>query len=171
LRGSNIRLVIGIDPGSKVTGYGLVADQDGRLVCLRSGQVKPPAGWPLARRLAAVFDGLMEVIQSYQPQEMAVEDIFFARNARSALALGHVRGVALLAAAKKGLVVQAYAPNAIKKSVVGYGRASKDQVSRMVKSLLSLDQSLSPDVTDALACAICHLNTSATLNRLKAQRG
>ena len=97
-----------------------------------------------------------------------MEDIFFAKNARSALALGHVRGVALLAAARNGLPVATYSPNAIKKSVVGYGRASKDQVGRMVCSLLSIREIPGQDVTDALACAVCHLNSSATEQRLKA---
>jgi len=166
-----IGLVIGIDPGSKVTGYGLVSlNGSGRLTCLRSGQIKPPANRPLAERLAVVFEGLTEVVERDRPEEMAVEDIFFARNVKSALALGHVRGVALLTAARTGIPVFTYSPSTIKKAVVGYGQASKEQVSHMVCAQLGLEPGLALDVTDALACAICHLNTSATLNRIS-ERG
>ena len=164
---SKIRLIIGIDPGSRVTGYGLIqGDEEGRMSCLAAGRIKPTASWPLSRRLKTVYDGLLEVLDQYQPHEMAVEDVFFARNVRSALALGHVRGVALLVAATRGLPVHDYSPRTIKKALVGYGQASKEQVSHMVRSLLSLEAGLGPDETDALACAICHLHTSATLNRM-----
>jgi len=164
---SNIRLIIGIDPGSQVTGYGLIqGDEKGRMSCLAVGRIKPTASWPLSRRLKVVYDGLLEILDQHQPDEMAVEDVFFARNARSALALGHVRGVALLAAATHGLPVHDYSPRSIKKALVGYGQASKEQVSHMVRSLLTLEAGLGLDETDALACAICHLHTSATLNRM-----
>jgi crossover junction endodeoxyribonuclease RuvC len=152
-----------------VTGYGLVeVAAGGRMICRLAGQIAPPSGWPLPRRLEAVFQGLTELILKHEPQEMAVEDIYFARNARSALALGHVRGVVLLAAAQSRLPVETYTASAIKKAVVGYGRAGKEQVGRMVCSLLSLNQALGQDVTDALACAVCHLNTSATARRIAA---
>ena len=152
-----------------MTGYALVEAGPGcGPVCRLAGEIRPSPAWPLSRRLAAVFEGLDRIIAQHRPLEMAVEDIFFAKNARSALALGHVRGVALLAAARNGLPVATYSPNAIKKSVVGYGRASKDQVGRMVCSLLSIREIPGQDVTDALACAVCHLNSSATEQRLKA---
>jgi len=138
------------------------------MVCRLAGQIAPSPGWPLPRRLEAVFQGLAEFIREHGPTEMAVEDIYFAKNARSALALGHVRGVVLLAAAQANLPVRTYTASAIKKAVVGYGRASKDQVGRMVCSLLSIDRPLGQDVTDALACAVCHLNTSATARRIAA---
>lgn len=140
--------------------------QDRSLSCPTCGLIRPPAGRPLAWRLRAVYEGLREVIAAHRPDEMAVEDVFFARNAKAALALGHVRGVALLAAAETGLEVFSYSPRTIKKALVGYGQASKDQVSRMVVSLLDLKDAPGQDATDALACAICHLNTSSTLRRL-----
>ncbi len=168
-RGRNrIGLIIGIDPGTRITGYALVEDGDSSgPVCRLAGEIRPAPALPLSQRLAAVFDGLDRIIVEHNPLEMAVEDIFFAKNARSALALGHVRGVILLAAARHGLPVSTYSANTIKKSVVGYGGASKDQVGRMVRSLLSIRDELGRDVTDALACAICHLNSSATSRRLK----
>ncbi len=166
---SRIGLIIGIDPGSKVTGYALVeGGNPSRPVCRLAGEIRPNPAWPLARRLAAVFDGLDRIIAENRPQEMAVEDVFFAKNARSALALGHVRGVALLAAARHGLEVSTYSANAIKKSVVGYGRASKDQVGQMVCSLLAIREVPGRDVTDALACALCHINTSGTARKIQA---
>jgi crossover junction endodeoxyribonuclease RuvC len=152
-----------------VTGYALV--EGGEVsgpVCRLAGEIRPRPGNPLAQRLADVFEGLDKIIAEHQPEEMAVEDVFFAKNARSALALGHVRGVVLLAAARHGLPVATYSANAIKKSVVGYGRAGKEQVGQMVCSLLSIKADLGPDVTDALACALCHLNSSATAKRVQA---
>lgn len=165
------RLILGIDPGSKATGYGLIRGQGQSLACPAAGLIRPPAGWSLARRLEGVYDGLTEVIAQTEPDEMAVEDIFFAKNARSAIALGHVRGVALLAAAKAGLPITIYTPASIKKAVVGYGRASKEQVSTVVRSLLNINKPLALDTTDALACAICHYHTSATLRRIEAAEG
>lgn len=166
-RGSEISLVIGIDPGSRITGYGLVeSGPDGSLVCRLAGEIRPSPGWPLERRLGVVFDGLTEIIAEHNPEEMAVEDIYFSRNARAALALGQARGAALIAAARHGIPVRTYTASEIKKAVVGYGRAGKEQVGQMVRSLLAINQPLGADVTDALACAICHLNTSRTLGRL-----
>ena len=136
------------------------------MTCLAAGRITPPARLPLHQRLERVFSGLSEIVESAGPEEMAVESVFFAKNAKSALALGHVRGVALLTAARAGLPVFAYSPAEIKKAVVGYGRAAKEQVGHMVANLLNLDYNLAADVTDALACAVCHLNTSATLARL-----
>lgn len=165
-------MIIGIDPGTRITGYALVEAGDSSAPVYRlAGEIRPNPSWPLSERLAVVFDGLDRIITENNPLEMAVEDIFFAKNARSALALGHVRGVALLAAARHGLPVSTYSATTIKKSVVGYGRASKDQVGQMVCSLLSIKETLGQDVTDALACAICHLNSSATTRRLKAAMG
>ena len=168
-RSSSIGLIIGIDPGTRVTGYALVeGGNSSPPACRLAGEIRPNPSWPLSRRLAAVFDGLDRIIADHRPLEMAVEDVFFAKNARSALALGHVRGVALLAAARHGLEVSTYSANAIKKSVVGYGRASKEQVGRMVCSLLAIREAPGPDVTDALACAICHLNNSGTAKKIAA---
>jgi crossover junction endodeoxyribonuclease RuvC len=166
-RSSIIRRILGIDPGSKATGYGIISTHpDGRLSCLTAGLIKPPAGWALADRLAAVFDGLNSIIEDYKPDEAAIEDMFFSKNVRSAISLGHVRGVAVLTASKSGLSVYSYPPTSVKKAVVGYGRAAKEQVGHMVRSILNIDQAMPLDTTDALACAICHFHTSKTISRL-----
>lgn len=164
--------VLGIDCGSEVTGYGVVEDADARsLRCVAAGIVKARARDPLPRRLDAIFRELRRVIEVHRPEMVAIEDIFYAANAKSALKLGHVRGVAMLAAAVEGLEVAEYAPLAIKSAVVGYGRAEKAQVQHMVARLLKLDAPPSPpDVADALAIAICHLHTAATLQRQAARR-
>jgi crossover junction endodeoxyribonuclease RuvC len=156
-------LVLGIDPGSKYTGYGLVRRQGAKLVFEAAGRIKTQAADPLADRLYEVFGGLRAVLTEYAPQAVAVEDVFFAKNVRSAVRLGHVRGVALLAAAEAGLKVFEYPPASIKQAVVGYGRADKNQVGLMVRQLLGLRQPLPEDAADALAAAICHLNQNTTL--------
>lgn len=166
-RENKISLILGIDPGSRVTGFGLIGLKGpSDLVCVDAGLIRPPGGWPVPRRLMAIYDGLCKVINDTRPDEVAVEDIFFARSARAAIGLGQARGVALLAAAKADLPVSIYAPTAIKKALVGYGRASKDQVGHMVRSMLNLNRPLALDATDALACAICHFHTSATARRV-----
>ena len=120
-------------------------------------------------RLKKVFDGLSELIAQYQPEVVAIEDVFYSVNAKSALKLGHVRGVAMMSAAQHGLSVVAYAPLAIKSAVVGYGRAEKSQVQVMVARLLNLEEPPQPaDAADALAIAICHIHTAATLQRQSA---
>ena len=126
----------------------------------------------LELRLKTVFDGLTEQMVLHRPQVVAIEDVFYSVNAKSALKLGHVRGVAMMAAAQQGLSVVAYAPLAIKSAVVGYGRAEKSQVQVMVARLLHLDQPPQPaDAADALAIAICHIHTAATLLRQAAPLG
>jgi len=160
--------VLGIDCGSDVTGYGVVepAGKDGELCCVASGAIRLTGRDRLPARLANVFNGLRAVIEQHHPDEVAIEDVFYAVNAKSALKLGHVRGVAMLAAASCGLEVAEYAPLTIKSAVVGYGKAEKVQVQEMVMRLLKLEQRPEPaDVADALAIAICHIHTSATLLR------
>ncbi|MDY6851152.1 MAG: crossover junction endodeoxyribonuclease RuvC [Thermodesulfobacteriota bacterium] len=158
-------LALGIDPGSKFTGYGLVAKEGSRLRFIAAGRISTKAGAPLSERLNQVFTGLRRVIRRYSPDMAAVEDIFFAKNVRSAVRLGHVRGVALLAAAEAGLPVSEYSPATIKMAVVGYGQADKSQVGLMVKKILGLDHDLTEDAADALAAAICHLNQTPALSR------
>ena len=162
--------VLGIDCGSEVTGFGIVEQsRDRTLHCIVCGAIRLSPKQALPTRLAELFQQLSEVITSHSPQVVAIEDIFYAANAKSALKLGHVRGVAMLAAASFELQVAEYAPLAIKSAVVGYGRAEKSQVQQMVAHLLRLPQPPEPaDVADALAIAICHLHTSATLLRQKA---
>ena len=159
--------VLGIDCGGAYTGYGVVEMRSGgRLVCLTCGAIKLSPRDPLARRLARIYDGLGALIVEHQPNEVAIEGIFYALNVKSALKLGQVRGVAMLAAAAAGLEVAEYSPLTIKSSVVGYGRAEKQQVQDMVTRLLGLDEPPEPmDASDALAIAICHLHTAATLAR------
>jgi len=162
--------VLGIDCGTEYTGYGVVELEDsGRLVCLISGAIKLSAREPLPRRLSRISQRLAEIIREHQPDNVAIEDVFYALNVKSALKLGQVRGVAMLAAATAGLEVAEYSPLSIKSAVVGYGRAEKNQVQHMVRQHLELEEIPEPaDAADALAIAICHLHTSATLERQRA---
>ncbi len=154
------RLVLGVDPGSVITGYGLLAgDGISPPRHVAAGTIRTDRSRPLAERLLTVFEALSELIAEHRPDEVAVEEVFQAKNARSALALGHARGVALLAAAHAGRQVFAYAPARIKQAVTGTGRAGKAQVAQVVARLLGLDQPPPPDAADALAVALCHLNS------------
>lgn len=164
--------VLGIDCGSEYTGYGIVeSGAGGELAAVVAGVVRLSTRDPLPARLARVYRGLSEIIANQRPEAVAIEDVFYAANAKSALKLGHVRGVAMLAAANHGLPVAEYAPLSIKSAVVGYGKAEKSQVQEMVKRLLQLPAVPEPpDVADALAIAICHLHTAATLSRQAAGR-
>lgn len=159
--------VLGIDCGGEYTGYGIVEmESSGKLCFLTCGAIKLSPREPLPQRLSRIFARLGELISEYDPDEVAIEDVFYALNVKSALKLGQVRGVAMLAAATAGLAVSEYSPLTIKSSVVGYGRAEKPQVQAMVTRLLALPTAPEPmDASDALAIAICHLHTIATLNR------
>jgi len=150
--------IIGIDPGLRRTGWGVV-DSDGvRLVYVASGHVASDAGDDLAYRLRAIFEGLSSVIASFKPHEAAIEETFVNENARATLKLGQARGMALLAPAVKGLAIAEYTPNLIKKSVVGAGHAEKHQIQAMIGFLLPKARFESADEADALAIAICHAN-------------
>lgn len=160
--------VFGIDCGTECTGYGVVESDDAarepRLISLAFGGVRLPKKLPLPQRLALVYAELTTMLTIYQPDVVAIEEVFYSVNAKSALKLGQVRGVALLAAANQGLPVAEYAPLKIKSSVVGYGLAQKEQVQFMVARLLMLEAVPEPaDAADALAVAICHLHTAQTL--------
>jgi crossover junction endodeoxyribonuclease RuvC len=159
--------VLGIDCGGEYTGYGVVEMlSGGRLVCLTSGAIKLSPREALPRRLSRIYMQLGAIISEHQPDEVSIEDVFYALNVKSALKLGQVRGVAMLAAASAGLEVSEYSPLTIKSSVVGYGRAEKQQVQHMVTRLLELAAPPEPlDASDALAIAICHLHTAGTLAR------
>jgi len=159
--------VLGIDCGGKYTGYGVVEQNDsGALHCICCGAIGLSARDPLEVRLKTIASGLEEVIRKHSPQQVAIEDVFYAVNVKSALKLGHVRGVAMLVAAQAGLEVIAYSPLSIKSAVVGYGKAEKSQVQVMVAHLLEMAAPPEPcDAADALAIAICHLHTAATLRR------
>jgi crossover junction endodeoxyribonuclease RuvC len=162
--------VLGIDCGGEYTGYGVVEmDRVGRLTYLSCGAIKLSTREPLPLRLSRIYIKLGAIISDHRPDEVAIEDVFYALNVKSALKLGQVRGVAMLAAASAGLEVAEYSPLTIKSSVVGYGRAEKQQVQHMVTRLLELPALPEPmDASDALAIAICHLHTAGTLNRKRA---
>lgn len=152
-------LVLGIDPGSLTTGYGLVEKKDNKLIYVEAGKISFSYSLPFSERIYKIYKSLLEVIQTYHPEEVSIEDIFFAKNVKSALKIGHARGAALIAAIQRGLKVFEYTPLQIKQSVVGYGRATKEQVRSMVQLILKLDnQKFSLDTSDALAIAICHHN-------------
>jgi crossover junction endodeoxyribonuclease RuvC len=163
--------VLGIDCGTEYTGYGVVellSDErnNDRLVCIVCGAIKVSPRDPMPARLSRISIGLQELISQHRPDRVAIEDVFYATNVKSALKLGQVRGVAMLAAASAGLEVAEYSPLSIKSAVVGYGRAEKHQVQQMVTRLLRLEQVPEPaDAADALAIAICHLHTAATRER------
>lgn len=152
-------IVLGIDPGTANTGYGVVASRRGRVVALDGGVIETKAGLPLERRLASIHARLCELIAEHRPEAVAVEDLFFGANARSAFAVGQARGVVLLAAGQHGLPCSSYTPQQIKSAVCGSGRADKLQVQQMVQRLLSLSELPRPDhAADALAVGICHAN-------------
>lgn len=150
--------IIGIDPGSRVTGYGVIDAGLGRLHFVACGVVKTTPKFPFAHRLNEIFEGVNEVVQIHGPAIAAIEDVFLASNPRSALKLGHARGAAVVAAMQNGLSVYDYSPRVVKQAVVGYGQADKAQVQHMVRVLLSLSRAPSSDAADALAVAICHAN-------------
>jgi crossover junction endodeoxyribonuclease RuvC len=162
--------VLGIDCGGEYTGFGVVElCPDGKLVCLACGAIRLSTRDPLPVRLATIFNRLGTLIREHQPDNVAIEDVFYALNVKSALKLGQVRGVAMLAASTAGLDVSEYAPLTIKSAVVGYGKAEKQQVQHMVTRILNLAEVPQPaDAADALAIAICHLHTAATLERQRA---
>ncbi len=159
--------VLGIDCGGEYTGYGVVEQDDcGSLHHCCSGAIHLSPRHALEIRLKKICEGLTEIIGAHSPEQVAIEDVFYAVNAKSALKLGHVRGVAMLVAAQAGLEVVAYSPLSIKSAVVGYGKAEKSQVQIMVARLLDLPAPPEPaDAADALAIAICHLHTAGTLRR------
>ncbi|MCU0587635.1 MAG: crossover junction endodeoxyribonuclease RuvC [Syntrophobacteraceae bacterium] len=158
---------IGIDPGSRATGYGIVEGDGRRLRYVASGVVSLQGQLPLWDRLGIIYTRLTAIIHEYQPGCMAVEDVFLAKNVKSALKLGHARGAAILAGVNAGLGIHEYSALQIKQAVVGYGRAAKDQVEDMVRFFFGLKGQLNPNASDALAVALCHLNTGASLSRWK----
>lgn len=152
-------IVLGIDPGVANTGYGVVAHERGRLVALDGGVLETAAGLEAGERLAAIHAGVGELLDGYRPDAVAIEDLYFGANARSAFAVGQARGVVVLAAGQRAIRCASYTPQQIKAAVCGSGRAEKDQVQRMVQTLLALPDLPRPDhAADALAVAICHAN-------------
>lgn len=162
--------ILGIDPGSRTTGYGMVDSEGNRLRHIDNGIVATNPKDPLAQRLKVIYDGVTRIIAAYQPEVVAVEQIFLAKNPQAALVLGHARGTAILAAINAGLAVHEYTALQVKSAVVGYGRAGKPQVQQMVKVLLNLPEIAQEDAADALGVAICHAH-SRTLNQTLNLRG
>ncbi len=152
--------VFGIDPGSLTTGYGVVEKDGTRLVHVDNGVVRPKSGCSFSMRLENIFAEIGKLIDIFKPDVVALEDAFFYKDARAAMKLGHVRGIAMLAAVSKGLDVVEYAPGSVKQAVTGFGHATKLQVQKMVQAILKLPDVAAEDASDALAVAICHLNTS-----------
>lgn len=148
--------ILGIDPGSRVTGYGVIEVRGRELGFISCGTIRTAREPNFSRRLSIIFKGVSQVIDSHQPAVAAVEELFVAKNPRSALKLGHARGVAVVAAIEKELAVHDYTARKIKQTVAGYGQAEKAQVQHMVRTLLELDATPSSDAADALAVAICH---------------
>jgi len=153
-------IVIGIDPGTANTGFGVVRTAGARMVALDGGVIETPADLPVEKRLARLHESLGELVRWHEPKAMALEDLFFGKNVGSALSVGQARGVAMLAAAEHGLPCYDYTPQAVKKAVCGSGSADKGQVQRMVANLLGLPEPPAPDhAADAFAVAICHAGT------------
>ncbi|PYS08201.1 MAG: crossover junction endodeoxyribonuclease RuvC [Acidobacteria bacterium] len=153
--------VLGIDCGSRVTGYGVIDSDGGECCMVRCGAIKTKSSDPLPNRLRSIHNAIVEIIRDLEPEAAAFESLFYATNVQSALKLGYVRGVSMFAAAEANLPVFEYSPLEVKSAVTGYGRAEKNQVQQMVRALLKLEASPEPyDVSDALAVAICHVHTN-----------
>jgi crossover junction endodeoxyribonuclease RuvC len=152
-------IVLGIDPGTASTGYGVVESSGSRLRAIEQGVIATAAGVPLERRLYAIHARICELLDAHRPEAIAIEELYFGANVRTAFAVGQARGVVLLAAGQRGLPARSYTPQQVKGAVCGSGRAAKDQVARMVVRLLGLSAAPSTDhASDALAVAICELN-------------
>jgi crossover junction endodeoxyribonuclease RuvC len=156
------RVALGIDPGTAIVGYAVVMAKGSEMNLLACDVITTPAKMPLAQRLQLIYEGLTGIIEAFKPQEAAMEELFFAKNARTAMTVGQARGVAMLALANGGLSVAEYTPKQVKQAVTGYGDAKKEQVGEMVRILLKLTAVPRPDdAADAAAVAICHLNTAS----------
>jgi crossover junction endodeoxyribonuclease RuvC len=162
----NREIVLGIDPGSIVTGWGLIEIEGNRLCHVAHGTIGVSAALGQAARLSQIYRGILEIVQQYRPAAVSLEKVFFSRNVQSALKLGQARGMALLAAAQNQIDVSEYSAAEIKVAVVGYGRATKEQVQRMVTALLCLRGAMRADAADALAAAICHVHRATFQTRV-----
>lgn len=168
----SMSVVMGIDPGAANLGFGLVRLQSGRMVALDGGVIETSAGTPIEQRLKRIHALISELIGYHRPQAVAIEDLYFGKNVRSAMAVGQASGVVMLAAAEHDIECFTYTPQAVKMAVCGSGAAAKGQVQRMVGTLLSLDEPPTPDhAADALAVAICHAGGLARSRALAAAGG
>lgn len=163
-------IILGVDPGTAITGYGILQSDGDDLSLIDYGAITTPSDWLMPRRLQQIHTELSALIAKHSPTDAVIEKLFFSKNVRTALSVGQARGVALLAAAQAGLTIHEYTPLQIKQAVVGYGRAEKQQIQQMVKMLLQLDFVPQPDdAADALAVAICHAH-SARFESVKDER-
>lgn len=158
--------ILGIDPGSRITGFGVIEIEDGQLSYVTSGCIRV-AGQALPERLKSIFNSVSEIVADFRPDEMAVEQVFMKNNVDSALKLGQARGAAICAAVTRDLDVFEYTPTQIKQAIVGRGHADKAQVQFMVRAILNLPGLPQQDAADALACALCHRHTRETLHQIK----
>ncbi len=166
--GNDDLTILGIDPGSGVTGYGVIKGDHNKVTLIDYGTIRVSYKKPLSVRLEEIYSGIAEVIYKIKPDQLAIEEAFYSKNARSALVMGQIRGVALLAGAQAKIPIAEYSPREIKSSIVGTGAASKTQVQYMVKNILQLKTLPQPeDASDALAIALCHLNKLSSKKRLK----
>ena len=160
-------IIIGVDPGYAITGYGVISYEGNRFRLINAGAVTTKAGVSLPLRLSKIYDDLTEIINQYNPDAIAIEELFFNQNVKTAITVAHGRGAALVAASKTNIPVFEYTPLQVKQAVVGYGRADKVQVQKMVKTILNLE--IVPkldDITDAIAIAICHAHSAKFAERL-----
>ncbi len=158
-------IILGIDPGSRVTGYGLINSVGNKLEYIACGCIRTETD-SQPERLKIIYTGLRQVIEKFSPQQAAIEEVFMGRNASSALKLGQARGSAMVACLSHDLPIEEYSARKVKKAIVGSGAADKSQVQHMVKALLSISDNITEDAADALAIAICHANTQASLIRM-----
>lgn len=167
-------IFLGIDPGSRITGYGIISCQNGRMNYVASGCIHTQQG-DLAQKLLQIYDGINQIVREFSPTDAAIEQVFIHQNASSALKLGHARGAAMVALSSHSLSVAEYSARQIKQAVVGFGGAGKEQVKQMVLALLSLKGKIQTDAADGLAVAICHChfseNTAAYPHFIKHARG
>lgn len=162
----NKTIILGIDPGTRTTGYGVISTSGNRHTYLSCGIIKT-TGDDMAIRLHQIFEGICEVINTYHPNEASIEQVFMKKNVSSALKLGQARGAALVAMANRRLSVAEYSARHIKQAIVGYGGAEKQQVQHMIKVLLNLEKAPQTDAADALAIALCHANSRGSIARMK----
>ena len=157
-------IILGIDPGIAIVGYGVIEYNSGKFRTMAMGAIRTPAGQEVEARIETVYNDMLEIIDTYKPDEMAIEELFFNTNQKTAIAVAEARGVILLAARKRGVAISEYTPLQVKQAVVGYGRAEKKQVIDMVKRILNMKSAPKPDdAADALAIAICHARSSTSL--------
>ncbi len=158
-------VIMGIDPGIAIVGYGVVKYEGNKFTPMDYGSIRTDSSTGLSQRLLYIYNRLEEIIEKYKPDAISIEELFFNKNIKTALTVGHGRGVAVLAAARANIEVFEYTPLQVKQSVVGYGRAEKTQVQHMIKVILNLKKTPKPDdVADALAVAICHGNSCKMIN-------